>query len=141
GRRTVVEPARLTALVLIRQVTSVAPPEAIDLAGQTNLVAGQLDAGPLVAFVGFEPGVQLAAGVNTLVGDADFFDLFQIEKAMAIPQRMQSHDPQGRGVGINRGQSDHELPPMRVQAVARPSLIASGSDRRNRSAMVFARTT
>ena len=43
---------------------------------------------------GFVSGlVQSTAGIHSAVGDANFFDFFEIEQAFAVEQRMQGHHP------------------------------------------------
>ena len=61
----------LAALVLVGEVEAVAAAEAIDLAGQAQRGGGHLDGDGLAVAVRLEGGVQLPAGVDALVGDAD----------------------------------------------------------------------
>jgi hypothetical protein len=58
---------------------TIAPPQAIDLAGQPQGGTVQFDADAVAFLVGFEGGVQLAASVDGGVRHAEFFDLFEVE--------------------------------------------------------------
>jgi hypothetical protein len=72
--------------VLIRQVRSVAAAEAIDLTGESERGGVEFDGDGLAVLVGGQCGVELAACEDAVVGDADFFDLFEVEEAFAVPQ-------------------------------------------------------
>jgi hypothetical protein len=51
--------------------------------------------------------VQLAAGVNAIVGHANLLDFFEIEQARAVRKGVQGHDADSRGVGVEKGERDH----------------------------------
>ena len=88
--------SRLSALVFVGEIGAVAPAEAIDLAGQTERGAGEFEVDGFAVLVGFEGGVELTAGENGGVGDADFLDLFKVEEARTVRQGVQSHDTHRR---------------------------------------------
>jgi hypothetical protein len=93
----------MSALVFVGQVAAIAAAEAIDLTDQAERLAGQLDADGISFFVGLQSGVELAAGEDALVGDAQFLDLFEVEQARAIGQGVQGHDAHRRSMGVEEG--------------------------------------
>jgi hypothetical protein len=107
GGGVVVEAAGLAALVFVREIGAVASAEAIDLSGETEGGAREVDGGGLALFIGFKGSVELPAGEDGGIGDADFFDLFKVEEALAVGQGMQGHHTHRRRMGIEDGKSDH----------------------------------
>jgi hypothetical protein len=108
GGGVVVAASGLAAFVFIGEIGAVAATEAIDLTGQTEGGAGQLDGeGFAIFFIGFEGGVKLTAGEDGGVGDADFFDFFEVEETTAIGQGVQGHDPDHRAMRIEDGERGH----------------------------------
>ena len=97
--RLAVGAARLAAFVFVGQIGAVAAAEAIDLAGETERGAGEFEVDGFAVLVGFEGGVELPAGEDGGVGDADFLDLFEVEEPRAVGQGVQGHDAHGRGRG------------------------------------------
>ena len=94
--------------MFIREIGAVAPGEGeVDLADQTESGAGEFEIDGLAVLVGFEGGVELPAGEDGGVGDADFLDFFEVEETTAIGQGMQGHDADGGFVGVEQGQGDH----------------------------------
>jgi hypothetical protein len=89
------------------------PSEAIDLADEAEGVGAEVEADGLAVLIGGEGGVQLAAGVDALVGDADLLDFFEVEQAGAVGQGVQGHDAQGRVVAVEDGQGEHGPTPSR----------------------------
>ena len=78
-------------LVLDRDESPVAVASEIHLAANAPFLAGKLQTLPFAILIYF--GVmQGAPGVDAMVGNADFFDLFQVEKTLAVRERMQRHD-------------------------------------------------
>jgi len=67
--------------VFVGQVGVIAAAQAIDLAEQAEggEESSMLTASPFL--VGFECGVELPAGVDAVVGNADFFDFFEVEQS------------------------------------------------------------
>jgi hypothetical protein len=61
----------------------------------------------LAVLGGVEAGVQLAAGEDGGVGDADLLDLFEVEEARAVGERVQGHDAHRRLMGVDQGQGEH----------------------------------
>jgi len=53
--------------------------------------------------------MQLLAGEDALIRDADLLDLLQIEEARTIGQSVQGHDANGGSVGIEDGEGGHEI--------------------------------
>ena len=82
--------------MLVGDELPIAVADRVDLADQAERRVGQFELGPLAVLVGGERGVQLAAGVDPGVGDADLLDFFEVEQALAVGQRVEGHDPQGR---------------------------------------------
>jgi hypothetical protein len=68
---------------------------------------GEFDLGGVAVVLGVEGGVELTAGVDALVGDADLFDLFEVKEARAVGEGVQGHDADGRGVAVEDGQGEH----------------------------------
>jgi hypothetical protein len=101
----------LAAFVFVGQIGTVAAAEAIDFAGEAPGFGGEVDLGGVAVVLGVEGGVQLPAGVDALVGDADFLDLFEVEEAGTIRQGMEGHDANGRGMAIENRQGQHEQTP------------------------------
>ena len=89
--------------MFVGEIGAVAAAEAIDLAGETERGAGQFEVDGFAVLVGFEGGVQLAAGEDGGVGDADFLDFFEVEEARAVRQGVQGHDAHRRFVGVDEG--------------------------------------
>ena len=132
--------SRLTALVFVGEIGAVASAKAIDFAGETERGAGEFEIDGFTVLVGFEGGVELAAGEDGGVGDADFLDFFEVEEPRAVSQGVQGHDTNRGFVGVDQGKSNHYLPPMRVQPAANPSPVAIGSESWNRQRTVLARS-
>jgi hypothetical protein len=78
--------SRLSALVFVGEIGAVAPAEAIDLADETERGAGEFEVDGFAFLVGFESGVELPAGEDGGVGDADFLDLFEVKEPRAVGQ-------------------------------------------------------
>jgi hypothetical protein len=108
GRRGLAVAATgLAALVFVGEVGAVASAEAIDLAGQAEGGAGEFEVDLFAVLVGLEGGVELAAGVDGGVGDADLLYFFEIEKPGAVGQGVQRHDADGGLMGFEDWQGDH----------------------------------
>ena len=88
--------SRLSALVFVGEIGAVAPAKAIDLAGETERGAGEFEVDGFAVLVGFEGGVELPAGEDGGVGDADFLDFFEVEQARTVGQGVQGHDADRR---------------------------------------------
>ena len=93
GRRRSSPPSAAAPLVLVRQERPVPAPDRVDLADQPQLRVGQLELRLLPLLVGLERGVELATGVDLLVGSLDPLDLGQIEEPMAIAEVVKRNDP------------------------------------------------
>ena len=94
----VVVAAAAAALVLDGHPQAVAAAHGVDLAEESPALAGDVQ-GALFRRLVVRRGdldVQPPAGIHGGVGDADFLDLFKIEKPLAVKQSVQGHDPQRR---------------------------------------------
>jgi hypothetical protein len=80
--------------------------------------------------------MQLPAGEDAIIGDANFLDLLQIEEARTIRQRMESHDAHGRSVGIDDGEGGHATPILN-QALDKASSTSSGAPSEKRFVIVL----
>jgi hypothetical protein len=105
--RLAVGASRLTAFVFVGEIGAVASAQAIDLTGEAEGGAGELEIDGVAVLVGFECGVKLPAGEDGGVGDADFLDLFEVEEPWTVGQGVKGHDADGRLVGFEQGQGDH----------------------------------
>ena len=61
--------------------------------------AGEFEVDGFAVLVGFEGGVELAAGEDGGVGDADAFDFLEVEQTRAVGQGVQRLDAQHAGRG------------------------------------------
>ena len=81
--------------MFVGEIGAVTAFEAIDDAGKAEGLVGEFELGRFAFLVGFEGGVKLTASENAIVGDADFFDFFQIEESFAVVQGVEGHDRTG----------------------------------------------
>ena len=66
--------------MFVGEIGAVASAEAIDLADEAERGAGEFEVDGFAVLVGFEGGVELPAGEDGGVGDADAFDFFKVER-------------------------------------------------------------
>ena len=94
----VVVAAAPPALVLDGHPCAVAAAHGVHFAEKAPALAGDFQRALFGRFIvgRGDLDVQSPAGVDGGVGHANFLDLFQIEKPLAVEQGVQSHDPQGR---------------------------------------------
>src|SRR5262245_8967950 len=83
-------PRRPPAFVLVRYQPPVAPPDAIHLADNSPLLTFELQGQPFAfVFVALDLDVKPPPGINTLIGDAQVLDVFQVKEPLAISERVQ----------------------------------------------------
>ena len=90
---------------------AIATLEAIDLPHEAESLAGEFDANGLVLLISGERGMQLAPGIDAMIGDTDFLDFFEVEQTTAVEQGMKGHDAHLGNVRIEKGQREHEATP------------------------------
>jgi hypothetical protein len=100
-------PRWLSAFVFVGQVGTIAATQAIDFAGESESGTGEFDVDGFALLISFECGMELPPRENGGVGNADFFDFFEVEETLTVSQRVQSHNSHGRLMGIKNRQGHH----------------------------------
>ena len=82
------EVERILAESLRNQQRPIAAAYCIHLSDEAKGRVSQFELGSLSLFIGRQGGMQLAAGVDGGIGDADLLDFFEVEQARAVGQRV-----------------------------------------------------
>lgn len=87
-----------SALMFVRHPDTIASPHGVHFAEDPPPIARHIHRPTLRRFVLRRDLVvmQPPPRINSVIGDADLFDFFQVEEPFAVKQRMQSHDANGR---------------------------------------------
>jgi hypothetical protein len=85
GLGLAVDLVRAAAFVLVGDPGAVTASDGVDSADETKGVVLQVELGTLAVVIGGgERGVQFASGEDTVVGDANLLDLFEVEESSAV---------------------------------------------------------